>query len=335
MLKKTEYRSQYPISKQAFNLLLDNSSRWKEVILDLGPGFLVPQFLSLVFLRGTDFSNMRHLDLRLASKEREKRRTYYKEYLQFLVHMPNLPTLTRATFDWGILSQCDLSQLIELRSVNFRGTSLGLFLSPMPGLKECYLEKFQFLPNGTLLQGDCHSNLSTLSLKLDGFLDYEPGVWKNLFIPHLKTLHLLGRDGTRSRWREDNSIIIADLSSMIQSSKATLQRLKFQGVPSQDAIMFIKSHPSVADLTISGKVWKDDYWEKYEYGALFACLTVVEKEQTVDSIGLQVIGPSISSLTLEFGVYEKTRPGWTFVEDVYNLVESRASLIPNSSIWLD
>jgi hypothetical protein len=73
-----------------------------------------------------------------------------------------------------------------------------------------------------------------------------------------------------------------------------------------------------------GKIREDDYWQKF--GPLFACLAVVEKEQTIDSIGLQVIGPSISSLTLELRVDEET----SFVEDVYNLVESRASLIPDS-----
>ncbi|KAF9075126.1 hypothetical protein BDP27DRAFT_1460970 [Rhodocollybia butyracea] len=329
VLKKTEYRSQCHPSMQAFNLLLDHSSRWKEVILDLGPVLLVPQFLSMVLLRGTGFSNMRHLDLRFTISRKKKGRIRYKEFLQFLVHMPNLPTLTGARFDWGILSQCDLSKLIELRSVNFHGTSLGLFLSRMPGLKECHLEEFRFL-SGTLLQGDCRSNLSTLSLNLDGFLDYGPGVWKNLFIPHLKTLHLLGRGGLRSRWSEHNSIIIADLSSMILSSRATLQRLELQGVPSQDAIMFIKSHPSVADLTISGGFLEHNYWEKY--GALFTCLTVTEKEQTIDSVRSQVIGPCISNLTLRLDFFIETNQSTTtFVEDVYNLVESRASLIPGSS----
>ncbi|KAF9063978.1 hypothetical protein BDP27DRAFT_1334317 [Rhodocollybia butyracea] len=317
MMMTTTYGSEYSIPKQAFNLLLDNSSRWKEVVLELGSETNI--LLSLGLIRGAEFSNMKHLDLRYQISE--------EVFIQMLIRMPNLHTLVGATFDWENFSQCDLSQLIELRSAGFYGTSLGLFLSRMPGLKECYLERFRFQPIGTLLQGDCHSNLSTLSLNLDGF-DYKPGGWKNTCMPHLKTLDLLAHDGTRGRWLEHNSIIIADLSSMVLLSRATLQRLKLQGVPSQDAIAFIESHPSIADLTISGGFRKDNYWEKY--GALFACLTVTEKEQTIDSIRLQVIGLNISSLTLELEVEEVT-PESAFVEDVCNLVESRVSLIPDSS----
>ncbi|KAE9408313.1 hypothetical protein BT96DRAFT_913914 [Gymnopus androsaceus JB14] len=103
-----------------------------------------------------------------------------------------------------------------------------------------------------------HSKITTLSVSL-GWL--WPGAWTRLRLPHLRTLTITCKEG----WLPPHQIL-RELSEMLCQSNSVLQNLAFKDVPSDDAITFLASHPSVSHLTYTARLGLEVPIPGYNFG---------------------------------------------------------------------